>query len=372
MVRIGRLAALIDIGPLFRGVLRYRDLKISAPVIVPERDPDGRRNWHFSSAAPGKPPVGGLAVVPKNRTQFPTLVDFGLTDGRVSYRGSSGNTLRIDLATLTIAAPDDDHPVTIALDGAYNGTPAKLEGVTGSFATLRDAAIPYETTLSVTSASARADFQGTMREPLDFEGVQGPLKISARDLGDLVRFFGGTQDIGLPLAVSGVLAHEGLAWTLDGAEGELATSAFTGTLALTEGERRQPDSVVAALDFPRLDLKAIVAGLAEGKAAPGASLSLDQRQPGRTNVQARLTAARVDYGAVRAAEMRLRGRLDMILETEAKSLFALELPIRISGPFGDISAGPSAAALVMKSPGDGAAAMPAEMRRLVDGNPCRL
>ena len=62
----------------------------------------------------------------------------------------------------------------------------------------------------------------------------------------------------------------------------------------------------------------------------------------------------------------------MILETEAKSLFALELPIRISGPFGDISAGPSAAALVMKSPGDGAAAMPAEMRRLVDGNPCRL
>src|SRR5262245_55666029 len=72
MVRIGKFSALLEVEPLLRGVLHYRQLHLADVTVVLERDPQGIGNWKFGgSAGPG-----GLGLVPKNRTQFPTLIDF--------------------------------------------------------------------------------------------------------------------------------------------------------------------------------------------------------------------------------------------------------------------------------------------------------
>ena len=91
MVRVGHLSALIDVRPLLRGVLRYENLRVEDAAIVLERDKTGVGNWKFPGGGLG----GGFAIVPKNRTQFPTLIDFALAGGLVTYRTSSGAILRI-------------------------------------------------------------------------------------------------------------------------------------------------------------------------------------------------------------------------------------------------------------------------------------
>jgi len=84
MLRVARLVAAIDLRSLLHGVLRYETLLLENPVLLLERDPGGVGNWHFT----GNAAAPGLAIVPKNRTQFPTLIDFALRRGNLTYRAT--------------------------------------------------------------------------------------------------------------------------------------------------------------------------------------------------------------------------------------------------------------------------------------------
>jgi hypothetical protein len=60
-------------------VLQLRKIEAAGLRLLLERDPKGVGNWRFKVG--GLPPIGHLGVIPKNRTQFPTLADCRLRDG---------------------------------------------------------------------------------------------------------------------------------------------------------------------------------------------------------------------------------------------------------------------------------------------------
>src|SRR3546814_3054621 len=87
------VSAVIDIGALWRGVLRYRKLGVGGLRVVLERGPGRVGNWEFSG---GRLPAPGGGVVLKKRSGFPTLLDAMLQDALITYRTSSGQILEID------------------------------------------------------------------------------------------------------------------------------------------------------------------------------------------------------------------------------------------------------------------------------------
>ncbi len=310
MISADSISALIDPWSISSGILRFQKLRAIKPAIVLERNKDGTGNWKFKGA--GSSPSGEFALVPKNRTQFPTLLDFDMHDGMVSYKGVGPYRLQLDFHEVTIRSTGDDQPVKLAMNGAYNSTPVKLAADTDSFAVLRDRSRPFGTNLSIFSASADVDFKGTMTEPLDFEGVEGPIKIDARRLGDLAKLF--TADIGVnpPMLLAGGFKHGGDHWQIKNSKGKIAASAFEGDLAFDEGPRGKTDNLSATLRFGDLNLNPLLPGAGTASTAQKKdfyALSLRLEQNRGTNIDASIDAKQLTYATAHMADVGLHLKL---------------------------------------------------------------
>ena len=306
MVQIRHLAAEIDLWPLFRGVLRFRTLDMTGPSLFLERDAAGTGNWRFGNA------VAASSGTPKNRAQFPTLLDFQMRDGLFRQRNTSGSFLRLDVHEGSIRSGGDDTPVAIVLDGAYGGAPGRLTGETQSFAALRDAAAPFGVAFVIAIAGSTVDFKGTLTDPLNFDGAAGALALDGRDLGSFLAILDAGAAADFPFAIAGDLHREGDHWRLSGATGELAGNALTGTLLLDEGGRGQADDLTLDFDFARLDLQPFLSGggKAAAKGAPdigAVSLRLDEKRG--TNIAASIKAGQLDDGKMHLADVTAKGAI---------------------------------------------------------------
>ena len=303
MLKIGQLSAVVDLPSLLRGVVRYESLHVDDMTLVLERAADGGANWKFGDrpSSGGATATGGLALMPKNRSQFPTLIDFVLANGRVIYRHVGAGDIDIGFRRATIASPAEDTPMQLAVDGSYNGTPARLTGFDmGSFNEMRDPATPFKAGIDLATESASLHLQGAFEMPLDFDGVAGPMQIDVRTLAGLLKVFGigGAPDV--PLKLTGAFARKGDLWRLDGATGSVAANAFTGTLALDEGKRGASDRLRPALAFAALDLTPLVAG-----AGGGGEMALGVPAKPALLVEGDLRAGQMTWGRYRFADVAL-------------------------------------------------------------------
>jgi uncharacterized protein involved in outer membrane biogenesis len=296
MLSVERLSATIDLGSLLRGVIRFENLRLDKPALLLERDANGVGNWHFGGSASG---AGGLAIVPKNRSQFPTLIDFGVHDGRVTYRATSSD-LRIDFHDMAIRSPGDDQAVSLSLDGAYNGSPTRLTATTDSYIVMRNAAVPFGADFSLANDAATIGFRGTMMEPLDFDGVSGKIDIDAKQLGAFLHLLGAELRADFPFTIAGAFDRAGAKWNIGEAQGQVAADPFGGTLTLTEGGRGAPDSLAAGLDFATLDLAPVI-----GPSQSGKPVSLRLESDPSVFVDARIAAKRLTYETRHLAEFAL-------------------------------------------------------------------
>jgi hypothetical protein len=263
MVSIAALDARIDRAALLSGRLVYRRLAIERPVIVLARDGRGRGNWRTggdgADAAPGIP-LGGLALIPKNRRQFPDLIDFSLVGGEVRYRTGSGKWLVVGLDDVRIRAEGASGPVQLDLAGSYQAIAARMTVAGASFDDLRDASRPFALVVGVAASRLRLDFDGTMTEPLDVEGAEGRLDFAAQRAGALQPIFGSTDSIGAPLQIGGAFSRHGDDWRLADARGDLAGNSFEAAwMHLREGARGASDAIDLDLAFAVFDLKPMLA-----------------------------------------------------------------------------------------------------------------
>lgn len=317
MLRVEHVAADIDAKALWSGVLRYQHLTITKPVLVLERNPEGIGNWRFGAGSQSSQSHqdGGLAVVPKNRRQFPTLLDFALRNGLVTYRTYSGHVLKVRLDNVTVGATGDDAFVEIEADGAYNEADIRLKGQTQSFATMRDATVPFGTTFSLRRRSAKLDFTGTMREPLDFEGVQGPIRITAGKLSDILSIFHMTLSTDPAASLTADMSRQGNLWNLMDGKGTIATNDFKGKLIVLEGNRGGTDDVSTELSFDQLDLDKLLAegggGEAEKKSSGKgwAEFSLQTPDEDAPRVAAKIAAKQMTYGNFQVDDLFLDGKV---------------------------------------------------------------
>lgn len=305
MLRIAKASGQVELWPLLRGHLRYRSLDVAGFKLLLERDPQGRGNWQFGDEGGSPSTSGGPALIPANRRQFPTLLKAVLDKGEVRYKTSSGAMLDVDLDSLTVRSDGDTQPVFLAADGAYNGTPINLVGETASFEVMRDATLPYGANLSLASGSAVVDFQGSMMEPLDFEGVRGRLTGRAGALSDLLRAFGSDFVLKERMELDGLFARTGDRWTLTEANGRLADSVLKGSVMLREHGRKEPDEISVDLSADALDIDRLTKSLKEGKGDPTLTLA-DEID---TRLALKLSAGNVRYKGWPVERVNLDGSL---------------------------------------------------------------
>jgi uncharacterized protein involved in outer membrane biogenesis len=315
MLSVERLSATIDLPSLLRGVLRFDNLRLEKPLLLLERDANGVGNWKFGGGAAA---ASGLAIVPKNRSQFPTLIDFAVHDGEVTYRATSSD-LRIDFHDMAIRSPGDDQAVSLTLDGAYNGSPTRLTATTDSYIVMRNAAIPFGADFTIANEAATIGFRGSMTEPLDFDGVRGKIDIDAKTLGGFLHLLGAELRGDYPVAVAGTLERSGAHWSIAGAQGRVAADPFGGPLSLDEGGRGAPDALAAKLDFAKLDLAPLI-----GSGPTGKPISLRLESDPTVTIDARIGTKLLTYEARHLADVAvvLRTRPNEIAVSELSFAFA--------------------------------------------------
>lgn len=298
MITLESFAADVDPVSLWDGTPVYHHLRATGLKVVLERDKQGVGNWKFGGGGDAGS-SGGFALIPKNRTQFPTLLDMGLKDALITYRTYSGNILRIQLDNVDIRSPDDDSPVILKAIGAYNNTALILDAKTQSFRILRDADTPFGTVFTLAGRTAKIDFDGTMMEPLDFEGVDGAIKLDAAKLGNLLASFGAEIDADYPLMVDAHLTRKGDHWELTKAKGHLDDARFAGKLILDEGSKGGPDAISTDLAFDKLDLNRLLpAGQNTTAVDPLAMNLLVPADPG-VLLDAKVKTERFIYGGIK-------------------------------------------------------------------------
>ena len=266
----------------------------------------GHKNWHFGERSPA--PSG---VNPPDYRGVPTILDFQMKDSEIIIRTTSGNFLRTRIDQAQVTSEAANTPVRMNVRGSYNGLAATLTGDLDSFDALRRAPQPFPVRLHLNSGHTSMNFQGTMTDPLNFEGVAGELRLHAPTPDVFGALAGEAINLNLDIELTGKFEHANNDWKLSDISGKINHEAFKGAiLHLVEGDHGKPDHIRVDLAFTRLNLNRIIAGTpSPGGAEKYAdiALALDPKQD--PVVDARFTVQELTYAKIRVTNSRFVGVL---------------------------------------------------------------
>ena len=266
----------------------------------------GHKNWHF-----GERPHAPSEGVPPDYRGLPTILDFQMKDSEIIIRTTSGHFLRTRIDQAHVVSESAHSPVRMNVSGSYNGLAATLTGDLDSFDALRRAPQPFPLRLNLNSGHTSMAFQGTMTDPLNFEGVAGALRLHAPAPDAFVSLAGEALNLHLDIELIGKFEHAGNDWKLSGITGKINHEAFRGAiLHLVEGDHGKPDHIRVDLAFTRLNLNRIIAGAPPPGAADkhaDIALKLDPKQD--PIIDARFTVQELSYAKMRATDGRFAGLL---------------------------------------------------------------
>jgi uncharacterized protein involved in outer membrane biogenesis len=298
-VQVGRLSAIVDPRSLLRGVVRYEKLRLNDVVIILERGVDSDATWKVGGQ--GAKSQGGIALIPGNRSQFPTLLDFVVENGRIVYRNAKKKDIEIGITHGTISSTTESTPVRLVVDGTYNGLATRVTGSSmDSFQALRDASKPYKGSVDLIAERISLHFNGTFTEPLDFDGVNGMVEIDIPSLDPALKVFGVPKSPPKPFKIAGTLRRQGDLWQIDGAGGRLSADSFSGNFVVKEGKRGEGDRLHLKADFPTLDIAPLL--------TTGAAKADDAEEPGMF-VEGQVRAAGLTWGKLGVSDAVLQGNI---------------------------------------------------------------
>ena len=157
---------------LIWGPVRIPALKLDGANLLLEKSDKGEGNWAMG--------VGNGA--PKKRTEMPHLQHFEANDSTLVYRNEQTKSeTDLGLGHIALDDPDPSGPVKIAATGGtFQKLPLKFTGQFGAFNDLRDASKPYPVKLDGTVGKINVGIDGTIKQPLDFNGLDLRLSLARR------------------------------------------------------------------------------------------------------------------------------------------------------------------------------------------------
>lgn len=221
MAQVDRVTARIDLVALFRGQLQFDRLRLTQANVWLETDPYGKANWVLA----GDPMGGGDGG---KRTLLERLMVSGIEvdGGRMTVRnGETGDVQVLAISTAWSSGDGVSGPISIRLDGRWNGLPVTLDGSAGP-------------------AEAGAGANETAY-PVDVTGAAGALGLSAR--GHIEQSPRGSGIIAKVTATSGKPGDNAAALSLHGDLAYRDERVMVSNLRIAAGEAEAGGTVTVDL-----------------------------------------------------------------------------------------------------------------------------
>lgn len=227
MAQVDRVAARIDLAALLRGRLQIDRLRLTQANVWLETDPYGKVNWVLAGdpmAAQTQPVAGanGKGILLERLMVDGIEVD----GGRMTIRdGESGDVQVLAISSARSSGDGVSGPISIRLNGRWNGVPVTLDGSAG----------PAE-------AGARAN---ETAYPVDVTAAAGTLRLSAK--GHIEQSPQGAGIIAKVSAASGKPADDAAGLTLNGDVAYRGERVMVSNLRIAAGDAEAGGTVTVDL-----------------------------------------------------------------------------------------------------------------------------
>jgi len=181
MVTIGLLRVRLKLLPLFKGEVKFKDIKLADTRILLETDASGQANWHFT---PTNTARADLAI--SNLGVKRLLID----QLAVTFRGAESGVAEehYSLDHLRLSNMPDKQSLAVELEGRSNGQTLSLSGKTGLLRELFSGS-HFPLALSGEVAGARVSINGSIANVLTLTGIDLGLQASGSDVAPVGRTF---------------------------------------------------------------------------------------------------------------------------------------------------------------------------------------
>lgn len=253
MAKLDHLIVEIALPPLLQGELRVNRVVIRGVDIVLEADGKGKANWVFGPAAAKPEPADDAPPdAPDEEFTIPTVKLITVENVKLTYRdGSGAKPLVFTIEKLEGRANSAADPVTLALNGAFNGNGFSLDGSFGSIAALTSGD-GWPVDVAIRAGGAKLKVKGGIGRPMQGQGVDLAFSAAGEDLSALSGLAGAQLPALGPYHVKGRLDQSGAAWRITGLEARLGNSGIEGQLVF-EPKSPRP-SVTVTLKSKLVDI----------------------------------------------------------------------------------------------------------------------
>lgn len=175
-----RLEIDLFVRSLISGPAHITRIALDGAKLLLEKSKQGQKNWQFglSSAAPQK------------RHQFPVVNRIDIRDSELTYyNGVTDATSLLGIKALGVNEPNANDPIAFQATGSFQKAPLTLSGSVAPLKELRDTSKPYPVKLEGALADVRLAIDGTIKEPLDFNGLDMRLSMAGaklQEVGDML------------------------------------------------------------------------------------------------------------------------------------------------------------------------------------------
>lgn len=227
MAQVDRVTARIDLAALLRARLNFDRLRLTQANIWLETDPYGKVNWVLA----GDPATAGSAAATGKNGESALLGrlmvgGIEVDGGRMTIRdGETGDVQVLAISSARSSGDGVSGPITIRMDGRWNGVPVTLDGTAGP-------------------AGAGTGPNETVY-PVDVTGAAGALRMSAK--GHIEQSPRGPGIIATVSAVSGKRTDDAAALSLHGDVAYRGERVMVSNLRIAAGDNAAKGAVTVDL-----------------------------------------------------------------------------------------------------------------------------
>ena len=179
MVRLDRLAAVVDLLPLLQGDVRVEWLELSGVDLLLETDASGQGNWVFDATAndAGENSGGGA---------LPVVKSVRMEDVVLTYRdGIAGTEKTFVIREVDLAADGPDSPLKLNVEATLDGEEFEADGTLGAVSALLDNKV-FPISIEAEAFGAQIDIAGSINKPRDAKGYNLNVVLKGRSLRDSI------------------------------------------------------------------------------------------------------------------------------------------------------------------------------------------
>lgn len=227
MLSLDRIEVGIALLPLFRREIVLPTLHLERPLLLLERDQEGKANWEFSEDPPS----------PSSWSWRVARLYVGKGELRL-HEQALDTDLRLSIRSGESADPGARAALFAEGEGRYRSSQFELTAKVDSPLDLHDQTDAYHFEVRAHAGGTRAEVSGALKGPLRSEDFDVQFKLAGTTLADLYRIVGVVLPETPPYALNGRLGRNGKVWSYREFRGTIGDSDLGGNISYDQGRAR--------------------------------------------------------------------------------------------------------------------------------------